>query len=59
MPKILPLLTARYIILGTHRLQPPRDDPSDRGQWFSSMKAGNDKMLVRVANGGESDQEAV
>ena len=38
--KILPLLTARYSILCTRRLQPPRDDCAVRVQWFSSVNMG-------------------
>ena len=37
MTKILPLLTPRYSILCTRRLQPPRDDCAVRVQWFSSV----------------------
>ena len=37
LTKILPLITARYTILCTHRLQPPRDDSAARVQWFSSV----------------------
>ena len=33
----LPRLTARYTILCTRRLQPPRDDCAVPVQWFSSM----------------------
>ena len=35
--KISPLLSARYTILFTHRLQPPHDDCAVLVQWFSSM----------------------
>ena len=37
MTKILPFLTARYTILCTRRLQPPRDDGAVQVQWFSDV----------------------
>ena len=37
LTKILPLITARYTILCTHRLQLPHDDCAARVQWFSSV----------------------
>ena len=37
MTKLLPLLTARYTILFTRRLQPPRDNFAVRVQWLSSV----------------------
>ena len=37
LTKIVPLLTARYTILCTRRLQPTRDDCAVRVQWFSCV----------------------
>ena len=33
----MPFLTARYIILCTRRLQPPRDDCAVQVHWLSSV----------------------
>ena len=44
----IPLSTARYPILSTRRLQPPRDDCAVRVQWFSSMIM---KCYVIIVNG--------
>ena len=37
LAKILPFLTARYIIVCTRQLHPLRDDCTVRVQWFSSV----------------------
>ena len=37
---VVPFLTARYTILCTRRLQPPRDDCAVRVQWFTNVKYG-------------------
>ena len=58
LTKILPLLTARYSILCTRRLQPPRDDSAVRVQWFSSVmhtkwikdKANKKATKIRMRN---------
>ena len=48
MTKILPFLTARYTILCTRRLQPPRDDCAVRAQWFSSVVVGILTCMSRI-----------
>ena len=47
--KILPLLTARYSILCTRRLQPPRDGCAVRVQWFSSVNLKS-SMVIQVCH---------
>ena len=47
--KILPFLTARYTILCTRRLQPPRDDCAGQVQWFSSVMTSGMGMQKRHA----------
>ena len=62
MTKTLPLLTARFSILCTRRLQPPRDDCAVRVQWFSSVSVRPGKLkviiLITLINSGGTDSPA-
>ena len=59
MTKTLPLLTARYSILCTRRLQPPSDDCAVRVQWFSSVSVHPGKLiLILLINSGGTDSPA-
>ena len=48
LTKTLPLLTAVYTILCTHRLKPPCDDCPVRVQWSSSVRQYNNTQRFLV-----------
>ena len=49
--KIVPFLTARYIIQCTRRLQPTRDDCAVRVHWLSSVSTAANLICETVFTG--------